>query len=682
MQVKSIQLCNFRRYKQKQDPIEFSTDPDKNVTAILGFNTAGKTTIIQAFLWCLYGTFKIKDLKTGRIRESKPEDVINADAELDLMPNKYCDVFVEIVLIHENKEFIIRRTQRFSLNVGNKLKADDASLKIEWKDPSGNQSRIPANECKATVQKILPEALSDYFFFDGERITDINNRGDVVAAVRGLMGLDVIGEARNRLDPKRSGSVTSKMKNELDLGSDAESTKLKSTLKTKQDELSQTIERIATAKDEIDFFLRRKEEIKDKLVQNAQAKELQKRRAGFEKDVAAYRRNITDSAGRILADFRKDAVAFFALPLIDKAISVIENCNQDGEGIPEMRQGAIDYILQRGKCICGCELSDNEGARKRIGHERDLLPPEHIGTSLRDHKGRLLKFRDDTSKYVSSIQGDYRSWRRNINDLDEKQKDLKDVSDDFAALGVTDEDVAQIERTYQTNDSALQDKQRLLENLISKKGAVENEIANAERRIDSLAAASDKNKVLQKRIRYAEALFEWFDNSYSGRESEVKKNLLESVNRIFAEMYHGKRIVTIDDKYHITLLAQVASQQRSIDESRGLEAVKNFSFVAGLVDIARQKMSNNSSLESDQEELTVESEAFPLVMDAPFSNADEVHINNISRIIPRIAEQIILIVMQKDWEYAKPALEGRIGKCYTIETIDGSETYSMIREGE
>jgi len=671
MQIKNIQLSNFRCYKGTQPPIVFSTDIEKNVTVILGSNTTGKTTIVQAFLWCLYG-----DNKTS----FKTKEVINTDAELDLMPGKYCDVFVEIILVHENKEFVIRRTQRFSLNANSKLKAEDQSLKIEYKETNGNQQRIASNECKDTIKKILPEALSDYFFFDGERITDINNRGDVVAAVRGLMGLDVIGEARNRLDPKRSGSITSKLKSELDLGTDVKSTGLKKTLKDKQDELEQIAERIATAKDEIEFFSRKKEELKEKLGQNAQAKALQKRRADLEKDIAAYQRNITDSVGRLLEDFRKGSIAFFALPLINRALLVIENSNQNGEGISEMRQGAIDHILRRGKCICGCDLSENEGARKRIQHERSLLPPDHIGTTLRNHKETLLKYSTESGNYVPVIHVDYRSWRRNINDLDDKNRDLKNVSDEIAASGSVD--VAQIESDYQKNESALSDKRQLLEKLITKKGAVERDIENTEGTIDSLAATSDKNKILQKRILYAEALFEWFDKSYSEREVEIKKNLLESVNQIFAEMYHGQRIVTIDDKYRITLLAQIASQQRNIDESRGLEAVKNFSFIAGLVDIARKKIINSVSSDAEQGELNVETEAYPLVMDAPFSNADEVHINNISRIVPRIAEQIVLIVMQKDWDYAKSALLDKIGKIYTIEKIEGSETYSTIREGE
>ena len=48
MLIKQITLSNFRQYKEKQ-VVEFSCDKEKNVTVILGDNTSGKTTLIQAF---------------------------------------------------------------------------------------------------------------------------------------------------------------------------------------------------------------------------------------------------------------------------------------------------------------------------------------------------------------------------------------------------------------------------------------------------------------------------------------------------------------------------------------------------------------------------------------------------------------------------------------------------------
>lgn len=144
-------------------------------------------------------------------------------------------------------------------------------------------------------------------------------------------------------------------------------------------------------------------------------------------------------------------------------------------------------------------------------------------------------------------------------------------------------------------------------------------------------------------------------------------------------MYHGKRNVTINNRYQIILMAMLDSDEIATDESKGLEAVKNFSFISGLVDLARQKASKTTGGMEDDSDIPISTEPYPLVMDAPFSNADEIHINNISKIIPEIAEQVILMVMKKDWEFAKTALNDKVGSIYNIEKINNSETNSVVR---
>lgn len=71
------------------------------------------------------------------------------------------------------------------------------------------------------------------------------------------------------------------------------------------------------------------------------------------------------------------------------------------------------------------------------------------------------------------------------------------------------------------------------------------------------------------------------------------------------------------------------------------------------------------------------SEPYPIVMDAPFSNADDKHIANISKVLPQVAEQVILVVMNKDWEYAQSNMNNKVGMLYQIEKH--SEIKSSIR---
>jgi len=87
MLLKSLKLKDFRQFKGEQTVV-FADDPTQNVTIVMGDNGTGKTTLAQAFTWCLYGetTFKDKILlcKTKSL-EMMPGHKTNVRAELTLI---------------------------------------------------------------------------------------------------------------------------------------------------------------------------------------------------------------------------------------------------------------------------------------------------------------------------------------------------------------------------------------------------------------------------------------------------------------------------------------------------------------------------------------------------------------------------------------------------------------------
>ena len=91
MRFKSLEMSNFMRYKGN-NRIEFSCDDKKNVTIILGDNTAGKTTIAQAFRWCLYGA-----LLTERGKKQEDYQLLNNDILAKMDANSRASVFIEII---------------------------------------------------------------------------------------------------------------------------------------------------------------------------------------------------------------------------------------------------------------------------------------------------------------------------------------------------------------------------------------------------------------------------------------------------------------------------------------------------------------------------------------------------------------------------------------------------------
>ena len=212
------------------------------------------------------------------------------------------------------------------------------------------------------------------------------------------------------------------------------------------------------------------------------------------------------------------------------------------------------------------------------------------------------------------------------------------------------------------------------EKLIGESATNKNDIERYQKLYDSLVAVSDKNKIVMTYIKYAEEICDWLKETYKEKEVFIREELEEKVNSIFEQMYHGRRRVSIDSKYYVTLLTTIADKEIASGESEGLSRVKNFAFIAGLVALAKDKIISSAG----EHEFDLSSEPYPLVMDAPFSNADEIHTSNISKVLPDVAEQVIMFVMQKDWSYAEPVISTRVGAKYILDQL--RDQHSVLKE--
>lgn len=659
MLIKQITLSNFRQYKEKQ-VVEFSCDKEKNVTVILGDNTSGKTTLIQAFNWCLYG-----------LTSFKTRELINSESLQEMGLYSTNEVSVEVELQHEERLYVIRRTQTVTKNEINRAPTFARPiLKVEYQEANGEMQEVPPVEAQNTVDKILPEALSGYFFFDGEHIADINNKGNVVSAVRGLMGLETISEAVDHFDPKKANSVISRLHKELDIGQDQKDVQLKASLSAAKEKLQSLEQRKTQVENEINYFEDRKKELDAKILANAATKARQEEKLRIERDLNYLQGNQETVERQIVRDFTKDSYKFFARSLYAKVYKVIADAKQDGEGIPKMHSDSIEFILKRGKCICGADLTLNQGAVNNIRYEQSLLPPQHIGTEIREFKRDCQRAETEVEDYAEVIKSDYIRIRENANQIDDKRSQLAELS----RLLQGNIDVGKFERDNVENEKQLKEKRMLLVNISSSIGEIKNQIQSLESTINGLQVATEKNKKINSYITYATKIYEWFRQSYDKSEKEVKEELYTSINDLFSQMYHGQRTVEIDDNYHITLKVDNGKGIFVNDTSPGLDTVKNFAFIAGIVDLARKKAQTKGN---ELEGIQYSSEPYPIVMDAPFSNADDKHIANISKVLPQVAEQVILVVMNKDWEYAQPNMNNKVGMLYQIEKH--SEIKSSIR---
>lgn len=666
MLIKSITMNNFRQFKGKQT-LEFSTDSERNVTVLLGDNTFGKTTILQAFNWCLYG---IADFP----KDSNPDFLLNLEVASELAGvQQKCEVYVELILNHKDTEYIIMRKQPYIDRAYGHWNALTDQLIVSYKE-NGITKQVREGEERNILNGILPQSLSGYFFFDTERVSDISTRKDLSEAVRGLLGLAAVGNARKHLGSRTlKATAIGQWNGSLDSDGDDRARQAQLTISTETEKKEALENEIKNAQKELISLNAQKEKIAEILRDNQSTAELQRKKQLLEGKLDTERNELNDSNKLFLDFFNNSAVTYFMLPLMDQAGQFLEAADIDDYGIRDMTETSIRDIIRRGKCICGQPITVTEegvagnDTYMHILEELKYLPPAHIGTSIQNYKQLLENDRRNISQFYPTIEQKYKEIQKHRDTIAKLEDDIAKIDESIFGK----ENMSSYEVDMNRIKSDIRRMNDKIERCNREIGACESAIESAQKTYDGLVSLSERNQRLIRYIAYAEKICDWIDETYNEKEQEMRVCLQERVNDIFGRMYHGERRVQIDKQYHVTLFAKLNGKEVVTGESEGLKRVKNFAFIAGLVDLAKEKATLGKN---PADAISWDNEAYPLVMDAPFSNADETHIKNISAVLPEVANQVIMFVMEKDWQYAQPVMEVRVGKYCKLNKISESHT--------
>lgn len=347
----------------------------------------------------------------------------------------------------------------------------------------------------------------------------------------------------------------------------------------------------------------------------------------------------------------------------------MEQAQVDDKGVSDVTVNTIKELIKNGICLCGAEIREGNAAYKHLIEQIKYVPPEAIGTTIKNFKKDIKMYdrNNVNNRFYDTLQS-------RIKKILQLKKNIEDWEEEVSAIEQQIEGKEDA-RSYQIqlNDvnTRLNAKRNEESKAIAKIAEADSRKERFKKVYDQLIAKSDKGREIKRYLAYAIRIQQWIQEYYKSEEKKIRQELEEHVNTIFQRMYHGERQLEINEKYQTVLYTIIPETNEKVisGESEGLIRVKNFAFIAGLVDLAKNKV-----LKVGENKL--ENEPYPLVLDAPFSNADEEHIKNISRELPKVAEQVIMFVMQKDWRYAETVILDRVNKTYTLEKH--SDTYSSI----
>ena len=656
MIIKSLTLENFRQFKDKQT-ITFSTDSKKKSTLVIAKNHTGKTTIIESFSWILYG-------KTNLV------SVLNSAIKDGLGSGEITTVAGSINLTHANKDYTVSRSQTFTKS-GRGISSDNSVLTVTFKTVDGRSKEIRGIDAEKEINAIIPYELFSYFFFKGEQIEKIGKEintvkstkhREFVNAIRGMLGFNWLYQAKSDLKTLSSQYNAEIASNKTD-GKLAELAKREADAESNRVKCEAEIDRLEK---EIDKLTEKRESLSKTIMTFGNVEEKQKEVRLLEEKCKSLRTDINGHRKKLFSVFSEDAFSIFSEALVDKALTLLENEGNIDKGIPGLEASAVEYFLEKKECLCGHKLEEGSKEYEKLKELIKYLPPNNLGSEISKFNDRSQSVKDTARKGYDSIMTQRKTLLKLLADYDDALQKLKNLNEEIQNV----DDVSKI-KAEERNCVALIDNlnQQLGSNRLLLEQA-NNEIAAVQKERSNYTVTDNRYKKIVECKWHVDALINRIEAYCDKKESEKRVQLEDAINSIYKEIFDIGISIELDDNYNIK---QTASDKINLEEfqnSTSQDAIMAFSFIGGIIKLARDKMISNTNEEDDFND----SEPYPLVMDAPSSSFDIERIEKFCQIMPKIAEQVIFFIKDTDGLYVKEYLSESIGKEYVFNQIDNYHT--------
>jgi len=644
-----IQMRNFRQYQDAR--IEFSRSPTRNFTIIQGVMGAGKTNILNAVTWCLFGS----ELHIDKKYKGLP--IVNTSA-LSQCEGKVCEVQVEIQFVqNDEKRIRITRTEHFKEQ--NSILSEISSqhdfsimreTERDWVGP------IYGEDAQYIVDSLIPPSIEEYFFFDGERMNDYfkeNTGKDIKSAVFKISQLELCESLITHLSARKSEYV-----------------RIARGLSSKANEIREIVNTLETSQQSDKAYLktlqanfseaeRLEKEYSEKLRNSSleRIQSLEDHRVSLEADLERLAEEIEDTEKDKVQFLHRNMPVIFAYGALCRTKTLIEGRKEAGMIPPPVKTVFIDSLLKKGKCICGSDITAKDELsltrRKRV--EAFLKQSE-----LSDMSNDLINCNVQIQAMIDQI----RDFPERSLQLGKRLRTLQTLKD------TKNTEIEKITTEIgQSNSENITEWGKERDKYTKKKGDLGGDIAvlnNTIARRDNIirGRTNELTRELKKESKHSSLvhLMNFCDEGIRAAEDvrdaimkNVKDEICQKTSEQFLSLIWKKgtyKGVEIDDNYNISV-PHVSGREGLGTLSAGERQVCALSFMAALNSVSGFDV--------------------PIIIDTPLARISNEPTMSIAENLPNYLpnKQVTLLVTDKEFTpEVKKTLSKVVGKTYLINFIE------------
>ncbi|WP_380277449.1 AAA family ATPase [Kitasatospora purpeofusca] len=625
MKLLKLTIENFRVFHGIQE-LDLEVTEHKPAVLIFGMNGAGKTTLLNAFTWALYGSF------SGDFE--RQERVIN-DHTWALTPfGAQVGASVRLVFEHEGHLFSVLRAVNTT-----KAAEEQSALPLELTvtETAGGVSQKVDNG-QDRLQKILPEGLRQFFFFNGERMERMftgDRTDEVQQAIKTLMGLEEIERAITNHLPKAS----KKLARQIERGGDGRLQRLTAGQTQLEQQKLDVHEKLLELSEKAAGYERELEETHLALLANEKAAPLQRQHSKLEdrrRDLLAQRIERQDRKKDLLT---KSSFLAFTSGLDDKILGLADGMRKRRELPAGIQRDYIDGLLEDGYCMCGRELAAGSEARHALEERRYNAGLADVESRWMYLAGKTADLGQARQELLAQLQGciqDIQEIEAGIRKVDAEESDIARDLD-----GVNIIDVQRLVERRKDLDSKRLDTLQLHTVAKAKLAELDEQIEKIRRQYHSARVQDEESRRIQRQVALVDDVLTAFERILAVKTEEVRRQLDTKVKSVFARICIRPFTPNLTPSFALELVND--SLGGAAARSTGENQILGLSFVGAVSELARE--THDRRLGAAEESLGGGG-VYPVVMDAPFGNLDVAYQNDIAESLPKLTSQIITLLSQ------------------------------------
>lgn len=660
MILERLVLENFRQFKGRQE-IVFSDLRDRNVTIVHAENGFGKTTLLKALLWGLYGRDGLMGNDGNPDDFERPDSIIHEGLALRTKDRLALSATVEITFKHDADRYILTRQLTLAQQEDNSKKT---TLSLEVMR-SGQTFTLDRPQQR--IQAIVPDGISRFLFFNGERINYLameRNSAQVTEAIQQVLGLELL---KQTIDDLRHHNVRGKLRSEQKEATSDEKrkliedlTKLEEQIKEYKIQEEQTLNNLKAIQADISM-------IDSKLAANRIAHELQTKRIHLtseREELESKKNDATKRLSKLIAD---DGYTLFTNSLINRGREIVARYRSEGKIPARVLNTFLQELLERGTCICNRTLP--EGTPERIAVENLLTiagdQDFNNAVGALDHAIGLIEgVSAQTQDLINQLKMERLEYAREIRERDEE---IEEIHQKLG--GKDDEEVSQLEEKRKAL-SLQKDSQNAAIGRIGEQIKIISEaIDSLEAQIRQIEDKEESAARAQRRVDAVEDCTSILEQILKAETEELRPLLNTEIDSHFRKIMTKDYWAELTDNYTLRIRKRVAGGDGSNDVveidaalSTGERTVTSLVFIASLVALAKRRSEIPTILKD------LAGSAFPIAIDSPFGSLS-IFREGVAKYIPELAPQVVLFVSPKQYEgdvQAALKASGRISKQYYL----------------